>query len=239
MLIAHPVAGKEKSRRICEAFIRGAPRDAQGHVFWGVNETNVDAWLDVQRRGEDWYYGDNAYFDRTRGVRFRWAKNRVQINARDLTSDGRRFDQLELQIKPWRANTSGFWLVIEQSESFMRCVARAPDWLKDTVDELRETHRPVHVRRWDRSKLDAMRSLEADLFDAWTVVVHTSAAAVQAALAGVPVIGHDMHALAGMVCSLDPEIDQRRRFMSVLADYEFDVREIEDGLAWRALHAHE
>ena len=43
-LTAFPVPGKEKSRRLCEAFVRGAPKDAEGVVFAGVKDGNVLSW---------------------------------------------------------------------------------------------------------------------------------------------------------------------------------------------------
>lgn len=237
MLIPCPVPGKEKSRKLCEAFIAGAPRDAFGYVFYGVNESNAHAWHGAKNSGQPWYYIDNAYFDATRGRHFRVTKNRVQINARDLDSDGQRFNALGLEIKPWQINPDGHWLLIEQSPSFMATVAREPRWLHDYNRDLRDMDkRTIVVRGWNRDKAVATLTLGAAMSGAWCMVTHTSAAAVQATLAGVSVIVDEMHALAGMECSTDPAKDQRRRFLSVLADFEFSIAELQDGTAWRKLH---
>jgi hypothetical protein len=237
MLKAYPVVGKKKSEMICAAFIAGAPKDAEGAVFYGVNESNAAEWLRVQRAGIPYWYCDNAYFDATRGRHFRVTKNRVQINARDLDSDGQRFNALGLEIKPWQINHDGHWLLIEQSPSFMDTVAREPRWLRDYARDLRDMDkRTIVVRGWNRDKAVATLTLGAAMSGAWCMVTHTSAAAVQATLSGINVIVSDMHALAGMECSIDPAKDQRRRFLSVLADYEFAIAELQDGTAWRKLN---
>lgn len=239
MLISCPVPGKDKSARICRAFMDGAPRDAEGYVFFGVNEANAEQWRIAKASGLPWFYIDNSFFDVTRGQRFRVARNRVQVNARELTSDGRRFDALGLEIKPWTVARSGYWLVIEQSQSFMRTVADAPDWLSRTLYDLSSpAGAPVRVRAWNRDKHAQMRTLDADLAGAKCLVTHTSAAAVQAVLQGVPAYVDRMHALAQMVCGLGgyTDRDQRRRFLSVLADHEFTLDELRAGAAWHRLH---
>jgi hypothetical protein len=61
---------------------------------------------------------------------------------------------------------------------------------------------------------------------------------VAAVLAGVHCLLSDSHALAGMVCGMGEfaHMDQRRRFMGVLADHEFDISELESGHAWRVVN---
>lgn len=235
MLIAHPVANKPKAVTICEAFIAGAPRDAVGHVFYGVNESNAATWRQVRRLGEPWYYLDNSYFDATRGHRFRVARNSVQVQAARKKTDGRRFANLMLPIKPWRSRPEGYALLIEQSESFMACVADEPGWLAHEAGSLRDAGFPIRMRPWNRDKREHLATLQSCLMGARVVAAHTSAAAVQAALAGVPIMVSRMHALHGMVCSQDPAIDQREHCFGVLADHEFTLDEMRDGLPWRTV----
>lgn len=235
MLKAYPVIGKDKSRVLCEAFIAGAPHDAEGAVFFGVNETNVEAWRRAKASGLPWFYGDNAFFDATRGKRFRWAKNRVQIDASLLRSKGTRFDQLGLKILPWRHNPDGYWLKVEQSASFMRTVSGEPNWLRDW-HAYGDTGRPVVLRTWNRDKRLQATTLARDIAGAYAMVTHSSAAAVQAVRLGIPAYVSGGCALAGMVCSTDPAQDDRRRILSVLADHEFNLHELKEGAAWRRLH---
>lgn len=236
-LIAHPVAHKRKSLNICQAFIAGAPKTAKGHVFYGVNESNVAAWDYAKKRGEDWYYIDNSYFDHIRGESFRVTKNRLQVKASEHTSDGERFKALNLEVKPYHSNPRGYWLVVEQSPSFMTVVAREPYWLEDTSKTLGD-YRPMRVRKWDNDKTELGRKLVEDLPNTWTLVTHTSAAAVTAVRLGVPVIVSEQHALAGMVCGVAEYAhrDQRQQFFGVLADNQWSLNEFREGKAWSWLN---
>jgi hypothetical protein len=236
-LTAHPVALKEKSRNLCNAFLAGAPKDAYGHVFYGVDNTNWDAWRRVCMRKEPFWYIDNSYFDSVRGQQFRATRNAIQVqDALAKTSTGERFAALGLEIQPWRLNPDGYWLVIEQSPAFMERIAGDKRWLEKMAAGF-DPDRTMKVRRWKPDKLMSQATLAADLAGAWTLVTHSSAAAVTATLAGVPANVSRMSALAHMVCSTtDEKTDQRRHYMNVLADNQFTVQEMEDGTAWKMLN---
>lgn len=237
MLMGCPVVEKEKSHRLIKAFIRGAPPDAVGRVFYGVKASNARDWQIAQRSGEPWYWIDNSYFDATRGQRFRVTKNRLQVNARELDSDCKRFDALGLEIRPWRSVPAGYWLAVHQSDDHSYAAPEHKRWMAETVADL-SRHRAVVHRQWSANKVALSDTLSQALDGAYGVVTHTSAAAVQAALAGITCIVHESHALAGMVCGMGEyaHLDQRRRFFGVLADHEFTVAELENGTAWRALN---
>lgn len=236
MLMRCPVPGKEKAVRLIDAFVKGAPRKAFGFVFYGVKASNLSAWRIAQNSGEPWYWIDNAYFDATRGQRYRVTKNRLQVNARELASDCKRFDALGLEIKPWRiVPPDGYWLAVHQSDDHLNAAPDHQRWMAEAVADL-SRHRAVMHRAWNADKASLAKTLPQALEGAWGLVTHTSAAAVTAVLAGVSCIVSEQHALAGMVCSTDPAKDQRRRFLGVLADHEFTVDELENGTAWRTLN---
>lgn len=232
MLTAHPVRGKAKSERLCAAFVRGAPRHAVGDVFYGVTAGNAAEW---HRRRGDWYYIDNSYFDATRGWRFRVTKNRLQVRASELASDGKRFAEINRPVEDLQINEGGHVLVLEQSDAFLELMDGA-GWLARETQRWLELSVPVRARSWSRNKAEQLRSLPDDLKGASYVVTHTSAGAVEASLRGIRICVSDQHALAGMVCSRDRALDQRHRFLSVLADHEFTLDELEDGTAWRRLN---
>ena len=225
-LIAHPVVGKAKSRMLCEAFIAGAPKDAHGHVFYGVNESNVTAWAKVKLRGEDWYYIDNSFFDCVRGQQFRVAKNRVQVDPAGRTSDGTRFAALGLEMAPWQSNPAGHVVLAEQSPSFMRTVACEPDWFHKTL--LSYDRERLVVRGWHGDKLKQQATLAVDLRRAQCLVTHSSAAAVTALLAGVQVQVEPLSAVHNFT--------DRLALMQALADGQFDVNEMKTGEAWAWLN---
>lgn len=238
-LTAHPIPGKVKSVDLCNAFIAGAPKDATGHVFFGIKDENLAAWRAVLKAREDFYFIDNSYFDVVRGgsriddqVQFRVTKNAVQLPAervRAAKTTGDRFENLGLKLAPWSGmdERSGFILVIEQSPLFMRTTANYPTWMQETMNELSREPWPVKVRPWNPDKVKIQRTLPEDLAGARLVVTHSSAAAITGALLGVPFRVSPMSAIHGM----QPE--ERYHFFRVLADGQFTIREMRDGLAWR------
>jgi hypothetical protein len=230
-LIACPVAGKKKSADICAAFVAGAPKEAEGVVFYGVDPSNFNVWKKVQREQIPFYYVDNSYFDVVRGTQFRVTRNRLQIDAMQHTSDGKRFEALGVDIKPMQSNSKGHWVVIEQSLSFMQFVD-APDWFHRTLLWTEGTGRPVRVRKWDRDKARAQATLQEDLRGAWGLVTHSSAAAVTALLEGIPATVWYGHALAHVRGHADNSRDRRRAAFNVLADHQFTLDEMKEGKAW-------
>jgi hypothetical protein len=235
MILAVPVAGKQKSVDICKAFIDGSPRKPFGYVFYGVNESNAKQWRIVMASGEPWFYIDNSYFDSARGKQYRVTKGRVQIDPRGVKSDGKRFDALGLTIAPMNARPSDLWIVVEQSPSFMRYVANDEHWLEQQMAGIPGGHH-VKVRRWSSDKPKQQETLPADLAGAWTLVTHSSAAAVTAALLGVPAIVSPMSALYSMRWSTATEHDERRDYLNVLADNQWTLDEIRAGKAWEWLN---
>jgi hypothetical protein len=237
----YPVAGKAKSTGLCEAFARGCGgrmgwRYAPGPaMFYGVDASNMDAWLQVLGNGDDFYYVDNSYFDHTRGSHFRVTKNRLQAHW-DQDSDGARWAMIEEPLLEW-ADPLGHVVVCPQSESFMRDIARYPgSWLGDTMRRLQDhktwtnTNRipRIVVKAWNRDKKAASASLQDDLRGARLLVTHSSAAAVTAAILGVPVEVNPPAALWYMPFTLM----NRLRAMRALADNQWTLAEIRSGLAW-------
>ncbi len=220
----HPVANKAKSLMICRAFAEGAPRGATGHVFYGVTDANVKAWTQARMSSEDWYYIDNSYFDCVRGHQYRVSKNRVQVNPRGKPSDGKRFDRLGLKIEP-PVPVGPNVLAIEQSASFMRCVAQDPYWLERELRGLKT----FRLRAWSANKIEQATTLHGDLDGTEVLVTHSSAAAVEASLRGIACCVSPMSALCG---TYD---DRRHQTFSVLADNQWTLEEIKDGRAWHWL----
>jgi len=234
VLKAYPVAGKQKAVDICNAFIAGAPRSAEGQVFYGVNDSNRAAW-----ESGGWYI-DNSYFDSCRQRYFRVTKDAIQHSGLGR-SDGRRFKALGIAIKPWRDGSH--IVVVQQSESFMRNVAAYySDYVADVIVKLADlTDRSLLVRLWTANKHSAGASLQEDLRGAHALVTYSSAAAVTALLDGVPVAVSRMSAAYPMAGSIDdiehlPRPDNREEWASVLADNQFTIEEMRDGTAWRMLN---
>ena len=131
----------------------------------------------------------------------------------------------------------GYWLAVHQSDDHSYAAPEHKAWMVEALRSLGQG-RPVVHRRWGADKPTLADSLPRALEGAYGLVTHTSAAAVQSVLAGVHCLISEQHALARMVCGMAEfaHVDQRRRFMGVLADIEFTVEELENGTAWRALN---
>lgn len=157
--------------------------------FYGVTDELHKIYLASIGSGYGYYYCDNSYFDCSRQLYYRVTRNAFQLSSLGVT-DYARLKQMELMglaIQPWRKNGSHV-VVCEQSDQFMRLCGYRGSWLEDTLDTLRDsTDRPLRIRQWMRDKTRAMRTLQDDLKGAWALVTHSSAAANEALLAGVPV----------------------------------------------------
>jgi hypothetical protein len=111
-------------------------------------------------------------------------------------------------------------------------------WTEETVATLRRvTTRELQIRDWTHDKVGLMRSLADDLTGAWALVTHSSAAAVNALLAGVPVLTQ-----AGATLMMSRDIEHvespilppdRERFFGVLADNQWTLAEMRAGKAWQ------
>lgn len=224
MIIPIPVPGKQKSLDICNAFIAGAPKTATGFCLYGVNESNLYAYRKAKASGLDVFMIDNSIYDCVRGVQFRVTKNRYHHDGRGET-DGKRFAALGLKVAG-PVKYDGIALVIEQSPSYMACVAGDPTWLARNA---LFTGASI-LRAWDRDKKRAMSTLAADLAVARLTVTHSSAAAVESLLAGVPVLVSPMSPCYGVT------MEDRLRLFGVLADNQFSTLEMKDGTCWKALN---
>ena len=246
MVTAYPVPNKRKSFEICLAFARGCGGQigtnlrAGSAFFYGVTEGNEAEWRGA-RDGRDWYYSDNSVFDAVRQQQFRVTKNRLQHSGIG-SSDGRRFAAMGIPIKPWRE--SGIHIVVcPQSAHFMRMLAQHNgQWSRELPARLAcVTDRPVRIRPWSPDKGVLSRTLEHDLIGAHCLITWSSAAAVTAVLAGVPVIVESPDCCALPMSGTLEELENlpmpdRDNWASVLADQEWSLDEFRNGTAWRALN---
>lgn len=254
-------ANKKKARDVCEAFAAGVERcgdrayiyteppkklERGAAVFYGVRPANAHLWEQAQREGRDWYYIDNAYFDADREKCFRVTKNAVQMSGPMLLPVAqmvfdRRFNG---EIKPWRKDGEHI-VICPQSDEFMRTVVGFQgDWAGIVMRQLKAlTQRPLRLRR-----KDAKRALAEDLENAWALVTHMSAAAIEAAIAGVPVfctgrcaasavaMNHGLWSFA-RIEERPSGIDIRHVWAEGLARCQWTLTEMRRGDCWRALNA--
>lgn len=248
-LNCYPVPGKAKSDMICRVFEFGAPKSAKGSVFFGT-EGQMTAFERAKAGTDPWYYIDNSYFDKHRGIYFRVTKNALQVDPRGKTSDGKRFAKLGIPIKE-RQTTGAVTLLVPQSDQFMKSVG-APGWALGASEsalkwlEEGDAAFSFKVHPWDRNK-DKRNATFAEMLPSIRLVItHSSAAAITAILEGVPAISTSAtaaaYAVGGPFDPLNvhdpvlPSVEERQHFASVLADNQFTLEEFRNGTAWRWLN---
>lgn len=246
-VVCYPQPGKPKSRHILEAFAQGCGgRLAETYqegpaAFYGV--VGIEALWRKARAGS-FYYLDNSYFDNTRWRHFRVGVNALQASGTERP-DWSRYMRLGVLVEPWRRGGRHV-VVVEQSEHFMREVAEWPieAWRAHVRREIAaNTDRPVVVRPWSRDKAGRMKTLHEDLKDAWVLVTHSSSAANEAVLAGVPVICTGPCAARVMGTDDFTKIESPHRALNridwaaALAGQQWTIDELRDGTAWKHLAA--
>jgi hypothetical protein len=244
-VFCYPQPGKDKSRRVLEAFAAGCGGrlDDSGrlrgdaHVFYGV--VGIEHLLEQARAaGDDWYYGDNSFFDATRGTHFRFSHCELQL-SRLARPDHQRLKEAGVLVRPWQ---QGRHIVVVEQSAHHYQIAGAKDWLRSTLMALKHvTDRPIVVRHWNRNKLAAAEGLAKDLVGAHALVTHTSAAANEAIINGIPAFVTGRCAAspvsAGSLAWIETPVyaDYRHEWAAGLAGMQWTLDEIRRGQAWRAL----
>ncbi len=193
----------------------------------------------AQAEGRDWYYADHGYFGRHKYYRI--TKNGYQHDGRGV-STGERLKAFPnmAAIQPWRKGGRYIVLCPNSAAYFALYGMDVEQWLRDVKTEIRKhTDRPI-TTRWKVQRHD--RPIQNDLDLAWAVVVFSSASALEALAYGVPVFTlapfaasarmglSDLSKIETPACP-----DDRREFLSALADHQWTIPEILTGDAWRAL----
>lgn len=225
------------SPRFAAAFARGCKgrvvENYQGGVWAGFGSPqNWDSLFLAIRSGNEFYYGDHAYFGR--GKYYRITKNALQHSGFGNGSLERLKPFYE-EARPWVRGSKV--IVCAQSQPYHDRTGEN-DWLDRTLKKLSlATDREIVIRR----KNDH-RPLQLDLDDAWCVVTQSSAAAIHGLMLGVPAICTSQCAASCMSLSDVLMVekpyypDDRMEWAAVLANNQWTLEEIKLGKAWRALN---
>lgn len=240
MITCYVQPDKPKSRRVLEAFAGGcggalASTDAlvlePGDVaFYGVRPAWSRLWKQAMAERRMVYYLDNAFFDDEREERFRIGRGVVQ----QYEFPARRYPPFKRPIAPWRLGGEHV-LLCAQSDEFMLTVETFTEqWATWVSRRLRMfTTRPLVTR-----KKGSQRPLADDLRGAWACVVHTSAAANEALIAGVPTFTTGLCAASSMsrtdLSAIERPLypDNRAEWAAAVAAHQWTLDELRAG-AWR------
>lgn len=189
----------------------------------------------AQKEGRDWYYIDNGYINPGHyDGYYRVTKNAFQIDGSG-ESNGERLARLKFHVKPWRINGRHI-LFCPPSEVW--CGIVGIDYKRFIEKTLYEIKRFSSRHVVFRNKI-IKRALELDFLDAWCMVTYSSNAAVEAILAGIPVITIGSCAaseMSGTIKNIDDlPMPDRANWLGVLADNQWTLDEMRNGTCWKQL----
>lgn len=236
-----------KNRRISEAFAAGCGAEIvppgplrSGAVFvYGCLRGTKEVVDQAKAAGRTWYYADNGYFRPGMDGYFKVTKNALQHDGSGQFGP-ERWRRLGKTIHPWRADGEHI-LICPPSMSWGEIWGFDPmQWLADVLERLSSsTDRPLHIRH--RENLDTQ--LHVALDNAWAMVTHSSNAAVEALLWGIPVFCTDPCGAYRMgtpdLSRIEnpPMPDDRElwQWACNLAANQWTIQEMRDGTCWREL----
>lgn len=245
---------KSNNREMLTAFSQGSGAEltermelAEGRpaVFYGVDPVTLPLWRVVQEKQHPYFYIDNGYFKSKwhGGGYYRITHNAPQCSGTG-ESNGERWRALGLKIKPWQKTGTHILIACQTDFWHMRHGQEgAAKFAAATMATLRQyTDRKIIVRG-KPIKGHIEPPLEQQLADCWAVVVDSSMVALEAVLRGIPVFVLARSALHPVASDDLAKIEtpfyaeDRGRWASVLADNQFTLEEMKNGMAWKILHA--
>ena len=238
---------KVYSRMVCEALAAGCggtvaydyvPREGIAFVL-GMDE-NARRLI---RASEDWYQIDHGYFGRM---------NYFRITHRGLWTDGRgradhkRLERLRLPIRIRKAFPLGdVVLAIQTPAMYQWYGLDSLQWVDETVARCqRHTHRAILLRHKPVRQYRNAVPFPELLRTAWAVVCHSSGAAIEALIEGVPVVVTEQAfpaarlgiAFGELERPRVPTVDERRDLFARLAAQQWSIDEMAAGITWRELN---
>jgi hypothetical protein len=205
-------------------------------IIWGLIRGAPRLMQQTRVAGCDFYQIDNAYFGRDRY--FRVTKNSLQLSGIADRSPLRfkaMFGDLGLSIERWKKRRNGP-IVICLSSPFLFGFYGLDirQWTDLVVRQIRQiSGRPILLRG-----KQAAQPIDQAIADAWCVVTHVSAAALDALRLGIPVVTTGECAATPLATPMseieDPRmLDGRERLFATLAYGQFTPQEMHAGLAWK------
>tara|TARA_B100001113_G_scaffold339494_1_gene322774 strand:+ start:744 stop:1574 length:831 start_codon:yes stop_codon:yes gene_type:complete len=253
------------SHQIWPAVEKGFPKDGKdAHFFWGLAEHNINKITQLEKDGSDWYFIDTGYlteqitrypepkindYDKTY---FRIVKGGVHT-LRGSTKGGKeRLKQLDKKgirctFEGWNQGEGDHILICPSSETMTHRHNGMSQgrWVASLMNKLTKlTNRDVRVRNKPRPNNEWWgKDIKEDLDGAHCLITNMSLTAIDAVLEGIPIIT-DTRNVAWPVSSryiefindpLKPTHDKVNNWLKLLANNQFNLKEIEDGTAFNII----
>jgi hypothetical protein len=215
--------------RLCE--------QATDHALIGTWHTAQTLIPEIRKRDQSYWHLDSCYIHSPER-HYRLTRNSEHPKPRfDLTLE--RALALGIELKPWRTDGEHV-LICRQGPSSGRHLRINPNgWNDIALGRLSKlTKRPIRVRE----KVDRQsRPLAEDLDNCWCVVTHSSTCAIEAAVAGIPVICTPWGpawpiATDALERIEEPPMPDRRDWLATLAWSQWTMEELAAG-SWLAAAA--
>jgi len=233
------------------------------HFFWGLAGKNTSEIRGCLERGDEWWFVDTGYlssqitrypepmindYDKTY---FRIIKGGIHTNKFSATTPDRRNklikQGIDAEFKGWKDNGE-YILLCPSSPTVCYYINNLTqeDWLKQVGEEIRKhTDRPIKMRNKPRPSNEFWGTdIKDDLKNAWCVVTNMSLSAIDGVLNMTPAFTHQKH-VASLITGqhelverpYKPEREKVEEWLNMVANHQFTIQEIEDGLAFDILKA--
>ena len=210
-------------------------------IVWGLIRGSPALIEATKAAGKNYYQLDNGYFGRNSYYRF--TKNAFQQTAlKDRKPD--RWEHIKkqhnLELRPWKKDGSKVLFCLSTEWLYRFLGLDIATYRSKTLRRLREvTKREIVVR-----EKDAVGPIEDALKDAWCVVTHTSAVALDALRFGVPVFTTGLNpadpcALKDVTYIDSPVYPEREPVFWSLAYSQWLPEEMQLGRAWEEVECSE
>ena len=265
MIITHKIAwDKCLSNQLWPAIEKGwNDKGKDVHFFWGLASKNIQGIRECEENGDEWWYVDVGYiteqitrypepiihnYDKTY---FRICKGGIHTNKFHAAIPLYRWNVLvkqgiDAEFKGWRDSGDHILLCPSSPTVTMQINGiTQEEWIKQVSEELKKhTDRPLKIRNKPRPNNEWWNTdIKDDLKDAWCVVTNMSLAAVDGILNMTPGYTHQRH-VASLVTSRKINLVEKpfkpgrktiQEWLKMIANHQFTIAEIEDGLAQKIL----
>ena len=176
----------------------------------------------------------------------RLCQDHIHQNLSHMNFPANRLRLLETMPQPWRTQGSKI-LVVESSDYHHQMLGTDRHvWRDHVTNELaRHTDRPVEFRakNMDRKARDSVYDLLISNNDYYCVISDSSAAAVEAVWAGVPIITLNRHITTAIARTQIADINNLYRgpvgnWLCALTYSQFTKKEMQNGTAWRIIEKY-
>jgi len=203
-------------------------------IIWGLIRGAHEIMIRTRELNNDFFQIDNAYFGRN--VYYRLTHNALQLNYLPKNIVDNRYidilNKLGKSIKPWKKFRNGPIVICPSSNFLYQYMGTTlEDWVKSVTDEIRKVStRPITIRFKELMPRD---DIDEEIKDAWCVVTHVSAAALDALQLGIPVVTTAPCAASSLASSISNietpnQGEGRDELFSLLANGQFTKEEMQN-----------